>query len=111
MPDVRRLRRDAGQSLVEYALLLALICLVAVSVVGAVGEDVDGVLQQVSSALSPAAVGEGDGAGAGGGAGEGEGAGGHGAGGNGQGNNGNGNGNGGPSGESPGGGRGGGGRP
>ena len=75
MSDPRRPCEDAGQSLVEFALLLVLIGLVAVSVMGAVGADLAEIYDDVSSALTP------------------ENGNGHGAGGNGQGNNGGGNGN------------------
>ena len=90
-PGPRRLRQDAGQSLVEYALILAVIGLVAVFGMEAVGQDVRTIFGDTSAALSPGAGGGGRGGGNG-----------HGAGGNGNGNNGNGNGN---SGTPPGGGR------
>ena len=85
MAALRRLRRDAGQSLVEYALILALVALVATAALQGAGTSVAGVFDDVSAALTPGNNGHG-----------------HGAGGNGQGNNGNGNGN---TGTPPGGGR------
>ena len=88
MAALRRLRRDAGQSLVEYALILALIGLVATMSMQLVGGKVADVFDGASAALTPGKNGNG-----------------HGAGGNGNGNNGGGNGN---SGTPPGGGGGGG---
>jgi Flp pilus assembly pilin Flp len=97
MAVLRRLSRDAGQSLVEYALILALIALVATLTIQSVGAGVAAIFDDASSALSPTAGNNGNG---------------HGAGGNGNGNNGNGNGNGGPNGGgNPGGGNPGGGNP
>ena len=72
MPGVRDRCRDAGQSLVEYALLLALIGLVAVAAMQAIGNDIDDVFERASSALSPSV--------GGGGGGNGHGSGGNGAG-------------------------------
>ena len=74
MAALRRVRDDRGQSLVEYALILALIALVATVTIQGVGASVAAVFDDVSAALTPGGNG-------------------HGAGGNGQGNNGNGNGN------------------
>lgn len=41
------LRRDEGQALVEYALILFLIALVSIAVLSALGAKVTGVLQSV----------------------------------------------------------------
>jgi Flp pilus assembly pilin Flp len=52
MSFVYRIReREEGQALVEYALILALVSLAAIVTLGAVGVSVDGILQQVDTAL------------------------------------------------------------
>jgi pilus assembly protein Flp/PilA len=43
--------REEGQSLVEYALILALISVVAIAVLGTIGDNVVARLQEVSDAL------------------------------------------------------------
>ena len=49
---VQKLRdREEGQGLVEYALILALISVVSILVLGAVGTDVTGTLQDVADAI------------------------------------------------------------
>ena len=45
------LRRDEGQALVEYALILFLIALVCIGVLTALGTKTAGVLQQVVNGL------------------------------------------------------------
>jgi pilus assembly protein Flp/PilA len=43
--------REEGQGLVEYALILALVSVVSITVLTTVGTDVKGVLQKVADAL------------------------------------------------------------
>ena len=50
----RRLGGEEGQALVEYALILALISLVAIALLTAVGEDIVALLGRVSSMLHSA---------------------------------------------------------
>ena len=47
-------RREEGQALVEYALILGLISVVAIALLSAIGTDVSNILSQVSSALASA---------------------------------------------------------
>jgi pilus assembly protein Flp/PilA len=47
-------RREEGQALVEYALILGLISVVAIALLTAVGTDVSQVLSKVSTALESA---------------------------------------------------------
>jgi Flp pilus assembly pilin Flp len=47
-------RREEGQALVEYALILGLISVVAITLLTAVGTDVSQVLSKVSTALASA---------------------------------------------------------
>jgi Flp pilus assembly pilin Flp len=47
-------RREDGQALVEYALILGLISVVAIALLSAVGTDVSQILSQVSTALASA---------------------------------------------------------
>jgi pilus assembly protein Flp/PilA len=49
-----RLEREEGQALVEYALILGLISVVAITLLSAVGTDVSQILSKVSSALASA---------------------------------------------------------
>jgi Flp pilus assembly pilin Flp len=52
---LRALRRnDSGQDILEYALLVSLIALVAVGAVTATGVRVDAIFDQITTALSPA---------------------------------------------------------
>ena len=44
-------RRDEGQDLLEYALLVALIALVAVGAVTAAGVEVDAIFTQIAGAI------------------------------------------------------------
>ena len=44
-------REDSGQDLLEYALLVALIALVAVGAVTAAGEKVNTIFNQIASAI------------------------------------------------------------
>jgi Flp pilus assembly pilin Flp len=44
-------RKDEGQDLLEYALLVALIALVAVGAVTAAGQSVNGIFNQIASAI------------------------------------------------------------
>ena len=46
------LAREEGQALVEYALILALICVVTIAVLQALGVDVSKILDKVSTSLS-----------------------------------------------------------
>jgi Flp pilus assembly pilin Flp len=47
-------RREDGQALVEYALILGLISVVAITLLTAIGTDVSQVLSKVSTALASA---------------------------------------------------------
>jgi Flp pilus assembly pilin Flp len=49
---LRRLKSKKGQTLVEYALILAFISVVAISVLIALGNQVKGVFTTISSQLS-----------------------------------------------------------
>ena len=49
-----RLEREEGQALVEYALILGLISVVAIALLTAVGTDVSQILSKVSTALQSA---------------------------------------------------------
>jgi pilus assembly protein Flp/PilA len=49
------LRKDSGQDLLEYALLVALIALVAVGMVTASGESVNDIFSNISNELDTAA--------------------------------------------------------
>jgi pilus assembly protein Flp/PilA len=44
-------RREEGQALVEYALLLALIAVVSIGVLGALGTKVSHIFSKISSAI------------------------------------------------------------
>jgi Flp pilus assembly pilin Flp len=44
--------REDGQALVEYALILAMICVVTIAVLQALGVDVSKILDKVSTSLS-----------------------------------------------------------
>ena len=46
--------REAGQALVEYALILGLISVVAIALLTAVGGDITSILAAVTSALASA---------------------------------------------------------
>ena len=48
-------RRDEGQDLLEYALLVALISLVAVGAITLTGTNVNTIFQNIATALAPAA--------------------------------------------------------
>jgi Flp pilus assembly pilin Flp len=48
--------REDGQALVEYALILAMICVVTIAVLQALGVDVSKILDKVSTSLSSAAA-------------------------------------------------------
>lgn len=51
---VNRLRRrQEGQALVEYALILALVSVVAIAALTLIGTNVDAILDQVGNALTP----------------------------------------------------------
>jgi pilus assembly protein Flp/PilA len=50
-----KLVREEGQALVEYALILAMICVVTIAVLQALGVDVSKILDKVSTSLSSAA--------------------------------------------------------
>jgi pilus assembly protein Flp/PilA len=47
-------RREEGQALVEYALILGLISVVAIALLSAIGTDVSQILSQISTALASA---------------------------------------------------------
>ena len=49
-----RLRREEGQALVEYALILGLISVVSILVLTTIGTDVSKILSKVESALAGA---------------------------------------------------------
>ena len=48
-------RDDAGQDLLEYALLVALIALVAVAAITLTGTDVNAIFVRIAAALAPPA--------------------------------------------------------
>jgi len=50
-----RMTRDEGQALVEYALILALIAVVTIAVLQAIGVNVSKILDKVSTSLSSVA--------------------------------------------------------
>jgi pilus assembly protein Flp/PilA len=51
---LRMLRRnDSGQDLLEYALLVALIALVAIGAITTTGQGVSGVFTEISTQLAP----------------------------------------------------------
>jgi pilus assembly protein Flp/PilA len=49
-----RMEREEGQALVEYALILGLISVVAIALLTAVGNDITSLLSKVTSALGGA---------------------------------------------------------
>jgi Flp pilus assembly pilin Flp len=49
-----RVQREEGQALVEYALILGLVSVVAIAVLGVVGGDITDILGRVTAALSSA---------------------------------------------------------
>ncbi len=49
-----RIEREEGQALVEYALILALVSIVSILVLQALGLDIKGVFQRVETAVSNA---------------------------------------------------------
>jgi len=49
-----RLEREEGQALVEYALILGLISVVAIALLSAIGTDITNILSKVSTALASA---------------------------------------------------------
>ncbi|HYZ78075.1 MAG TPA: Flp family type IVb pilin [Gaiellaceae bacterium] len=49
-----RLEREEGQALVEYALILGLISVVAIALLTAIGTDITNILSKVSTALQSA---------------------------------------------------------
>jgi pilus assembly protein Flp/PilA len=49
-----RLGREEGQALVEYALILGLVSVVAIALLTAVGQDITSLLARVTSALASA---------------------------------------------------------
>ncbi len=51
-----RLKREEGQAMVEYALILALISVVAIAVLQAIGVSITNLFGKVSSALSGVAT-------------------------------------------------------
>jgi Flp pilus assembly pilin Flp len=48
------LRRDDGQALVEYTLILGLVCVVAVTLLTAMGASITSLLAKVTAALNSA---------------------------------------------------------
>ena len=48
---VKLMRNDSGQDLLEYALLVALIAIVAVGAVTAAGQTVNGIFTQIAGAI------------------------------------------------------------
>jgi Flp pilus assembly pilin Flp len=48
---LRSVRKDEGQDLLEYALLVALIAIVAVGAVTAAGQAVDGIFSQIAGQI------------------------------------------------------------
>jgi Flp pilus assembly pilin Flp len=51
---LHRLASDSGQDLLEYALLVALIALVAVGAITLAGKNVNTIFGQIATALTPA---------------------------------------------------------
>jgi pilus assembly protein Flp/PilA len=51
-----RVRQDEGQDLLEYALLVALIALVAVGAITLAGTNVNVIFGRIAAALTPAAA-------------------------------------------------------
>ena len=49
-----RTKREEGQALVEYALILGLVSVVAIALLSAVGTDITSLLARVTDALSSA---------------------------------------------------------
>jgi Flp pilus assembly pilin Flp len=49
-----RLDREEGQALVEYALILGLISVVAITLLGLIGTDVSSILSKVEAAMASA---------------------------------------------------------
>ena len=49
-----RFEREEGQALVEYALILGLVSVVAIALLSAVGTDITSLLARVTSALASA---------------------------------------------------------
>ena len=49
-----RLEREEGQALVEYALILGLVSVVAIALLAAVGENITDLLARVTAALASA---------------------------------------------------------
>jgi pilus assembly protein Flp/PilA len=49
-----RARREEGQALVEYALILGLVSVVTIALLSALGNDIGSVLEKVTSALASA---------------------------------------------------------
>jgi pilus assembly protein Flp/PilA len=54
MAFAARLRREEGQALVEYALILGLISVVSIAMLGLIGTDVSSLLSKVEGALQSA---------------------------------------------------------
>ena len=52
---VKSLRNEEGQDLLEYALLVALIALIAIGAVTAAGNSVSGIFNAIANALAGAA--------------------------------------------------------
>ena len=51
----RAMEREEGQGLVEYALILVLVSIVAIGALAAIGTNVSNVLQTVANHLNPVA--------------------------------------------------------
>lgn len=51
MNRIRELKREEGQGLVEYALILVLVSIASIVVLGLLGVDIDGVFEEVETAL------------------------------------------------------------
>ena len=49
--SIRNLRREDGQTLVEYALILVLVSIASVAALGFLSDAIDGVLTDVKNAL------------------------------------------------------------
>ena len=49
----RAMEREEGQGLVEYALILVLVSIVAIAALGLIGENVNRVLNTVANHLNP----------------------------------------------------------
>jgi len=57
LPIYRALKREEGQDLAEYALLIALIALIVIAVVATLGKQIQNVFNQITSGFTANGVG------------------------------------------------------